>query len=291
MNSFLSVLYFQTNSYSSEKLSGGLLVITPQKIWFQISETKLKLVGGLASENHAKLLSQVLKEVKQKVNSVNADLKHSNDAFIPKGHSFTKDYIKYLNSYSQGILQFGEVLPISGTCNESEFGQLFSRFIHTEKPSVKKEKKTINLHLLNPKLQERADVNYTLKPTNPQLKGFYAETTISLLSKNGELFAGQLIDFRDEKQKVMKAVEEFTLAGYALDRFAKSMKWKPSKIEILFSKDGGGKKVDEFLNQVTRNSPEFISFEEDSKLPELVDTILTKPHLPLSRFLEEQEAA
>ena len=295
MNSFLSVIYFQTNSFSSEKLAGGLLLITPQKIWFEFSESKLKLVSTLSSSNHNKLLVHVLKAIDQKVNMVNQDLKISTTSLVKKDHIFTKDYLQYLITYSQGLLQFGDILPVAGMMNKAEFKLLFNQFVEPEKPIVEAPDKikpfaNWQIKLQNPLLIQRADIDYVLKPSE-KLKGFYLDTTISIITKNGALYAGQMIDFNEDKKAVVNRIEEFTLAAYSLSNLARNEKWPTSNLEVLFVPPKKGSKSEDTFNQVYKNKPDLIAFAEEAKLDTVLDTILTTPHTPISKVLKELEAA
>jgi hypothetical protein len=295
MNSFLSVLFFQTNPFSGEKLAGGLLIISPCKIWFGFSEAKIKWIKELSGESGQKLVAQVLKEIEQKVNEVNQTIAFKAPLLV-KSNPFTEGYLQYLNTYSQGIVQFGALLPIAGEIDEAGFGELFGQFVGKEKPRQAKAQKTLPEILKKEGLSKKADVDFILKP-GPLFQGVYTDTHISLVTKNGSLKAYQLIDFSEDRSKVLKMVEEFTLAAFALERFSKNKNWEEQpKFEILFGtitedkiKQASSKNaVDAIYNLVKSQKPSQITLEEESKLEAIVEEVLAGAHSPLSEHLEEK---
>lgn len=110
MKSFISIIYLQTNSVSGEKIAVGLLAISEGKVFFQIAEQKIKLVGKLSNSDilkHAKISFGL---INNKVNETNKENK--SNSFLKNDSHFTKEYISYLNKYSKGIMQFICLNPI-----------------------------------------------------------------------------------------------------------------------------------------------------------------------------------
>lgn len=119
MKSFISILSFQTSSYSGENLAGGLLAVSGHKIWFKTSEFKLQIAKMICGQDYETTVKQITNLIQNQINSP------QKDAFVP----FSPEYFSYLNKYSQGILQFSPPKPIALSIDDNTFDELFKQFI------------------------------------------------------------------------------------------------------------------------------------------------------------------
>ena len=67
----MKAIYFQTNSISSEKLTGGLLLFSAKKNWLAFSEEKINVASKLAGSDIKKMLEHIETLFKNKVSKAN----------------------------------------------------------------------------------------------------------------------------------------------------------------------------------------------------------------------------
>jgi len=123
MNSFISILSFQTSSCSGENLAGGLLAVSNEKIWFKTSDFKLEIAKLLCGGDYETMLKQIIQLIQNRIENPSKE-----SAVL-----FSSEYFSYLNKYSQGILQFSPPKPVGLPIDDNSFDQLFKQFIG-EKP-------------------------------------------------------------------------------------------------------------------------------------------------------------
>jgi len=119
MNSFISVLSFQTSSCSGENLAGGLLAISEDKVWFKTSDLKLEIAQMLCGKPYKTELEQIIQLIQNHINNPTET--------TPQVFSF--EYLSYLNRYSKGVLQFSTPKPVGMPIDEVIFEMLYKQFI------------------------------------------------------------------------------------------------------------------------------------------------------------------
>ncbi|WP_028525768.1 hypothetical protein [Runella limosa] len=119
MNSFISILSFQTSSCSGENLAGGLLAVSESKIWFKTSDLKLEIAQMLCGKPYKTELEQIIQLIHNHIN-------HPTET-TPK--VFSDEYLAYLNRYSKGALQFSVPKPVGMPMDDAVFGMLYKQFI------------------------------------------------------------------------------------------------------------------------------------------------------------------
>lgn len=119
MKSFISILSFQTSSYSGENLAGGLIAVSGNKIWFKTSDFKLQIAKMICGQDYETMVKQITNLIQNQINSPQIE------TFAP----FSPEYFSYLNKYSQGILQFGPPKPVGLEIDDNTFDELFKQFI------------------------------------------------------------------------------------------------------------------------------------------------------------------
>lgn len=102
--SFLSIIYLETNSTTSEKISVGLLGVAENHIYFKQADNKIKIAEKLKGSSLEKLVKLSLSTIKQQIAIANKDF--TENKLFDNNHQFKTEYIKYLSNYSQGLLQF-----------------------------------------------------------------------------------------------------------------------------------------------------------------------------------------
>ena len=118
MNPFISVLSFQTSACSGENLTGGLLAVSNDKIFFKTSDFKLKIAEMICGQPYKTTVTNILSLIQSHI-----------DNPIPETPKvFSAEYVKYLNKYSNGVLQFGEPKQVAAEIDEILFENLFLQF-------------------------------------------------------------------------------------------------------------------------------------------------------------------
>lgn len=129
MKAFLSPVYFQTNAASDEKITAGLIIVTPVKIWFHFSSFKLSLLKKLHSIDAYYNADNSLNSLENKIVQSNVELESVIPIFFKSDIPFNIEYFSYLSKYSSGLVQFGSPKPINAEINESTFASYYKIFV------------------------------------------------------------------------------------------------------------------------------------------------------------------
>ena len=291
MKNFLSTIYIETNSATAEKISIGLIVVTEHKVFFKYSKNKLKIAEKILGNSIENLVKFSLNAIKEKVNSTNAELaKHSQKLFSPVSF-FTDEYIKYLNRYSQGLLQYDVPKPYVAEVNTTIFESLFATFISKEESN--KDRNTFYHQTKNKikksDMMERINLDYRLSPA--KIPSLIAQESITIISKNGNILAGELIDFTANIEMVKQNIYEFEAIVKSLKIFEKQYinKKNNTNYYALFNKPEPKSDQEKFLNHLkSLDQTDFINFqlEEASYIETLEQKILKEEYQKFSVFEE-----
>ncbi len=273
MKSILSIIYLQTNSVSNEKIAIGLLAIGEKEIFLQLSDQKLKIGAKLSNSDIIKHAELSFALIQNKVDQTNKEQKQF--ALINNESLFTKEYITYLNKYSQGLLQFDLPKTFAGDIDKSMFKKLFLQFVGSSKDEEHIVKKQVHFHatikkqLNKPIFQEKVDIDYTLNPNN--IKGLLKPQDITLISKNGSILAAKAIDFNNSEEVITKHTYELEVIVHCLNNFGKQSINKNPKgnYYLLFNKPLQNSPQEKLLNEIKKTKNDIIQLEEIGFLSEL----------------------
>src|SRR4051812_32951801 len=106
MKAFIAPIYFQTNSISSEKLTGGLLLFSKKKNWLAFSDAKILMAEKLGGSDIKKLLDHTIALFENKIQQTNDSIATNDKELFDLSQTVTDQYISYLSKYSKGIIQF-----------------------------------------------------------------------------------------------------------------------------------------------------------------------------------------
>ncbi len=106
-------------------MAGGLLAVSGDKLYFKISDQKLRIAEMLCGKPYRSELESTIRLIQ---NQVNQPVETSNQVF-------TREYIAYLNRYSKGAIQFGQPKPVAVIIDDALFEQLYQQFIN-ERPLI-----------------------------------------------------------------------------------------------------------------------------------------------------------
>ncbi len=290
MKSLISIIYLQTNSVSGEKLAVGLLGISEKEIFFHVSDQKIKFAAKLSISEVAKLAEYNFQLISNKVQQANKEKKVS--LLFKSPSMFNKEYITYLNKYSQGLLQFDVPKAYSGELDKKLFKQLFLQFIgawqfETDNP----ERRTsfyasIKKQLKHKTFSERADVDYQLKPE--KVKGILLPQDITVISKNGNILAAQAIDFSASIEVISKHTYELEVIFNCLEKLGreKIKQGHKGNYYLLFNQPEKGSEQEKLLNEIKKTKSGLMHIEEAGYLNELECKLEQKNYKPFSEFLQ-----
>lgn len=290
MKNFLSTIYIETNSATAEKISIGLIVVTEHKVFFKYSKNKLKIAEKLLGSSIENLVKFSLNTIKEKVAATNADLAKQSQKLFSPINFFTDDYIKYLNRYSQGLLQYDAPKPYVAEVNPTIFESLFATFISKEESN--KDRNTFYHQTKNKikksDMMERINLDYRLSPA--KIPSLIAQESITIISKNGNILAGELIDFTANIEMVKQNIYEFEAIVKSLKIFEKQHinNKNNTNYYALFNAPEPKSDQEKFLNHLKSLDANSINFqlEEASYIETLEQKILKEEYQKFSVFEE-----
>ncbi len=291
MKSLISVIYLQTNSVSGEKIAVGLLGISEKEIFFQSSDHKLKLAAKLSIPDVAKHAEYSFELIKNKVHEANKEFK--NNSLFHSPSKFNKEYIEYLNKYSQGLLQFDMPKAFAANLDKKSFKQLYQQFVGTweenELTGNKKENfySVIKKQLKKKAFVERADIDYQLQPQ--KVHGILLPQDIALISKNGNILAAQPIDFSASVDVIGRHAYELEVIFTSLEKFGKEHIQENHKgnYYLLFNRPEKNSEQEKLLNEIKKTKSGIMNIEEASYLEELEQKLEVHNYSKFSSFAEQ----
>lgn len=238
MKTFLSILSVKTNNFSNEKITIGLIAIANKNIQFSYSTNKLKLLNKIMNINNPEgFVSNLLNQINNSVKSANKENSYNQVAFDLHKSLFSEEYFKYLNTYSNGLIQFSEPVHIGYEFDQIAFASYYEKFVG-EKLDEKKQKviKSFTSKLMpyfkKEGLKEKADLQYTLNPK--KFKGILKSVQIPLITVNGSINALQAVDFNLQPITIANHLYETKVIFDALNTFSQQINNKLEKVKVAF---------------------------------------------------------
>lgn len=290
MKTFLSILSVKTNNFSNEKITIGLMAIANKNIQFSYSANKLKLLNKLMNTNNTEgFVLNLLNQINNAVKSANKENTNSQVTFDLNKSLFSEDYFKYLNTYSNGLIQFSEPVHIAYEFDNAAFASYYLKFVGENLESPK-QKTPISLYSkLKPffnkeGLKDKADLQYTLSPL--KFKGILTSVQIPLITVNGSINVLQAIDFNLQPITIKNHLYETKVIYDALNIFSKNINNKIEKIKVAFEEpkmkseqhqvfDLAFKEYKDYFNFITPdqvdNFTEKVSHSNNTKFSVLVE--------------------
>ncbi len=288
MNAFISTLFINTNTVSSEKVAAAIIVASPNKVWYQYATHKLDVAEKIINDPHIKKhLLLCFKLIENKVAEVNTQLVNGKHQLLPVETIFNEAYFNYLSKYSNGLLSFEKPKPISAELNNNSFAALYSLYTG-DTTSAKKSNKSIGFHQLvnekfkNPLLNEKADVDFKILPA--QLAGIYTPVQVKLATKNGVIQAYQDIDFTTSPETIAKHLYEWEVLIEALNAYSNKHQLKSGIYKVIFNKPQPKSQQEQILNNIYQHPKKF-GLTALNEVDSIVQDILNTEHVKLSSIL------
>lgn len=289
MKTFLSILSVKTNNFSNEKITIGLIAIANKNIQFSYSKNKLKLLNKLMNINNSEVfVSNLLNQINNSVKSANKENANNQVAIDLNKSLFSEEYFKYLNTYSNGLIQFSEPVHIGYEFDKIAFASYYEKFVG-EKLAESKQKviKSFSSKLMpyfkKEGLKEKADLQYTLNPK--KFKGILKSVQIPLITVNGSISPLQAVDFNLQPITIANHLYETKVIFDALNTFSKQINKKIEKVKVAFEEptlkseqhqvfDLAFKEYKEYFDFITPNQvekfTEKVSHSNNTKFSDLV---------------------
>ena len=290
--SFLSIIYLETNSTTSEKISVALLGVAENHIYFKQADNKIKIAEKLKGSSMEKLVKLSLSTIKQQIAIANKDF--TENKLFDNNHQFKTEYIKYLSNYSQGLLQFDAPKKYSGDLNKAVFEQLFNKFINMPETEFRRSNfyNKVKTYVKSSVINEKVDIDYNLDPK--EIPSLIAKENVSLISKNGNILAAQLVDFTSQIDNVKQHIYEFRSIVNSLQEFGAdhiSPKHE-GNYYVLFNKPEKNTQQEKLLNNIkklVKNKDLNFKIEEGDYIETLEEKILKDNYQKFSEFAETLE--
>jgi hypothetical protein len=289
MKAFIAPVYFQTNSISSEKLTGGLLLITKKKSWVAFSDAKIAMAEKLGGKDIKKLLDHTLALFENKIEKAN--IQAEDKGLFELNETLSEQYIQYLSKYSKGVIQFAPPKPIATEASTKTFEKLFQLYIGEALPHKEKKLKHTSFHtvvkekLETPVLKEKADIDYVLTPQ--LIKGILQPAHITLITKNGAIEALQAIDFTNTAKTVVDHIYEFEVIVKHLQKFGAEKKLKKGHYNVVVNKAEKGTEQEEVFNNFYMSAKDSFNIIEHEEMDSVINGIIKNPHTKFSEFIED----
>jgi len=289
MKAFIAPIYFQTNSISSEKLTGGLLLFSKKKNWLAFSDSKITMTEKLGGSDIKKLIDHTIVLFENKIQKANDLISMNDKGLFEMNQTVTEQYINYLSKYSKGVIQFAAPKPIAIEPSEHEFEKLFELYVGEPLHLKNKKIKHTSFHsqikesLETPALKEKADVDYVITPE--LVKGILKPAHITLITKNGAIEAVQAIDFTNTTKTVVDHIYEFEVMVKHLNKFETEKKLKKGVYKVVVNKPEEGTEQVSVFNNFFQSANDTFKVIEPGELESIVNDIVSKPHTKFSDFV------
>lgn len=204
--------------------------------------------------------------------------------------AFNALYVNTLSQYSNGLLQFGEPMPVAGGLSRTQFVDIYEKFVGEPYNSAtsgrgafaRLVKKTLDV----PGLTEKADINYPLRPG--KIKGLLKPTTVTLLTTHGVLIVYQQVDFTNTEAVVANNLYEYKAVADVLNAYSEAEFQRPGQFRIIAEAppvQSPQHKQFDTIKEIKKNSFLIITPQQ---LAEEARVIASNGHSKASLLLEEE---
>lgn len=238
MKTFLSILSVKTNTFSNEKIVIGLLAVSADHVHFGYSESKIKLLNKFSTdEDISSFVTALLNQIKLTVSGTNQELGKLQESLLGGKSNFSEDYFDYLNTYSNGLLNFSKPLVVHYGFTKTDFSKYFENFIgeafiSDKKEAVKSFHQKLKPYFNKEGIENKVDLHYTFNPNS--FKGILIDCSIPLITKNGAIKSLQEIDFNNKPVSITNNLYQTKIIYDALSIFSQKIKCKVAKIKVAY---------------------------------------------------------
>lgn len=286
---YLSVLKYVSNNLSGENIAIGLLAVSEDQAFFEISKRKLDLVKRLNS-NAGKLIDFSVAQLNKLFKE---DIKKSGQHKLLQNKILSIDYLNRLSLYNNGVLQFSNPQSFNLVFEESDFNEFFKKFIsdETDKPlhkdmSVSLVKKMLQQDFYTP-LRNQIDVDFTLK--KQQLPSLFFDFHLDGIGVNGAMYAVKSIDVNSQKNASHLKIEisEYESVLERLTRFgeSKGLSGEPQYHLVFEEYNGNIPSLMELSSILKQNNMPLFNVSSTKDIKGIADSIIKNKAKKFSEVL------
>ncbi|MCB9163138.1 MAG: hypothetical protein H6592_01685 [Flavobacteriales bacterium] len=221
MNSFYSILYAGINPASGDKLAVGLFLRGDQRPRFAWSKRRVSIVRDLMGGDAYRLLAQNLKALQRKAEEPNADPSDlfNGDVAAKSAYQLNEPYFQYLSRYSNNLLTFGPVTPITMEATEQKFGDLFRLLVDDlTMATVGTLRKDIDETKTQLKERIGARVSWNVELTQLEIPGLLVPTIqLDFIGRNKKNVIGEVVDFEKPDYYLKADINKVDIVTHALN--------------------------------------------------------------------------
>jgi len=205
MKSYFSLIKFVNNNDSNENIVVGLIVMSGEKLYYNVSQTKPSFTRKL-NPKCWKLFDFSLNKFNSFLGADNALL--FKEQYKIFSSSVDRSYFSRLSNYQNGIFQITEPEPLNMNFDENSFNLYFRKLVGEDpgKPhpglSKRSFEKKLKHYYQEKAFQNRADLHYKVQPDN--IPGLFFPVEVDFIAKNGQILVGQAIDFNSQTKSMFK---------------------------------------------------------------------------------------
>lgn len=234
MNTFTATLFIETNPLSREKLACGLLAITPQKLFFEWAEAKVKMAEGLADKEYKGYFQQRLRAIERALKDQDRERQETTNGLFQG--LLSQSHFERLEQYNAGPVQFGDIKPYGEAIDARSFAKLFKETVHH--PVVKRKRSGSGLYwaVLNkldrPEIVSKADVQYELPEES--IDGLIYNAKLSMITVNGSIQAMQAVDMNKSLNTVVQHLNETEMIYHQLVKLGKQKSTPVERVKLVY---------------------------------------------------------
>lgn len=218
METLYCPIYLSTNALSSDRFSVGLIMANNDTLFFNYSDEKLTKVKNLFTNEAFLIVKQYLKSLYKSFNTDESDTLFAKKEML--NNWVNKQYLSYLEKYSNNLIQFGEATIVDIELNEDIFKKFFEMYVFRYPVLIDKEKdidilkKTQTISFYE-EVSERVNIDREI--TNKDLSSLLIPTKVGFIGKNEVPTAGDILNLGKNIQTVSNNINRFISLTKALD--------------------------------------------------------------------------
>lgn len=186
MNTFYSIISVMIRPEIEEKISLGMLMISENGIYLNISKTKLSVCKDLLPELHYLGVKNEITSIRNYYTHIRKEAE-TNDLFSTDLYEVTKEsYLRYLSNYKTNLVVFSKPIKLSLQVTKEIFDTLYEKYVDEELYAVEVDENEKSIEKFRrefiPKLQPYYNTN--LAVGSDMIPGVLAPIKFDLVGRN-----------------------------------------------------------------------------------------------------------
>jgi hypothetical protein len=289
MTGFFVPIFHSLGSFGNEKVLIGLLVVTPEKVWYAYSQKKLKLVKQILGAASYELAKATLSQIGEKVNTENKKSPSYSGLVDFQNPVFGKDYFEYLKKYANNSLLFDSAQELNFEINEESFQKLYQNWVGDTDLADVNPKPNFHTHiqslLKKYPIKDKADVGLKLDPY--QLPGLNGDTFVNLIAQNGAVMAMETVDFTSSMTNISLTLNSFEILVAALKGYSEAKGLKSGKYKLMLKKPKAGSEQENLLNLFYSQKKELYTLLEEKEIESVIEELHQEEYQKFSIALNQ----